>query len=232
LREATVTSRIVMLAGLMPDETAYLLSVARPIHLRAGERVFSEGDEGDELFIVRTGRVRITKTISPDVQRTLALVEAGGVFGDMVIVEAGPRSATAEAQEPSEILGLDREAFKKLVTDRPDLGIKFLGKLAASLAERLRLTNDLLRDTLAFSLEVSGAASLSLAKVMGSRVDVAITLVNGRTVAGRILKVDRSNQGIELTIRTGEGVSVVPYHAIAEIACQEDVLETRAGKEG
>lgn len=225
MQEIEISSRIDMLAGLSPEETARFVETCRVLQLARGERVFGEGDPGDDLFIVRRGRIRITKSISPDVMRTLALIGEGGVFGELVIVDAGARSATAEADEPSEVLALGREAFQRLVGDHPALGIKILGRLAASLAERLRFTNDLLREALSWGLEVSGAASLNLGKVLRRTADIRLTIVTGREVTGRLLKVDRSQSGFEIMVKDrDERIHMVPYHAIAAIEFPRETL--------
>lgn len=218
--ETRMTSRIDVLAGLERDEMDRFVSGCRTLRLSEGERVFEEGDEGDEVFVVRFGRVRISKAISLDSQRTLAVVGPGGIFGELAMVDAGPRSAAATAVEPSEVLAIGRASFQQLVSERSELGTKMLGRFAATLAERLRLTNDLLRDTVAWGMDVSGAAALNLQGIIKLAPEVTVELSSGRSIVGRLIKVDRSAAGVDLLVREerDERLVLVPYHAVVSIS--------------
>src|SRR5258706_4687095 len=99
--ETRMTSRIDVLAGLERDELDRFVAGCRTLRLSEGEKIFDEGDEGDEVFVVRFGRVRISKAISLDAQKTLAVIGPGAIFGELAMVDAGPRSATAIATESS-----------------------------------------------------------------------------------------------------------------------------------
>ena len=227
------TTRIDVLAGLDRDELERFVTGCRTLRLQPGERIFDEGDEGDDVFIVRFGRVKISKAISLDSHRTLAVVGPGGIFGELAMVDAGPRSASAVATEASEVLGLGREAFQKLVTERTELGAKILGRFAATLAERLRLTNDLLRDTVAWGMEVSGAAALNLQGIIKLAPEVTVELSSGRAIAGRLLKVEKSAVGLDLLIKEerDERLVLVPYHAVVSISFPgEQLAHSNAGE--
>src|SRR5581483_8997755 len=104
--------------------------------------------------------------------------------------------------------------------ERSELGTKMLGRFAATLAERLRLTNELLRDTVAWGMEVSGAAALNLHGIIKLAPQVTVTLSNGREVLGRLLKVERGPAGCDLLLKEerDERLVLVPYHAVVSIA--------------
>ncbi|MBL4843924.1 MAG: cyclic nucleotide-binding domain-containing protein, partial [Planctomycetes bacterium] len=155
-------ARVNVLKGLDEDEISRLEAVCDVMTLSAGETVFSEGDEGDDLYILRSGSVRISKAVSLTVDRTLATLGTGGVFGELAMVGEGTRSATAAAVEQSRVLILSREGFESLVENEAVLGLKVMGRFAAALADRLRLTTQLLTETVSWGLEVSGAARLDL----------------------------------------------------------------------
>jgi CRP-like cAMP-binding protein len=213
------TSRIDVLEGLGSDELASFVQGARTLRLKAEERVFGEGDEGDEVFVVRFGRVRIAKAISLESERTLAVVGPGGIFGELAMADSGPRSASATAVEASEVLAIGRDAFQKLVKEKSELGAKMLGRFAATLAERLRLTNDLLRDTVAWGLEVSGAAALNLQEIIKVAPTVSVTLTTGKEIVGRLLKVEKSATGVDILMKEDrdDRLVFVPYHAVVSI---------------
>jgi CRP-like cAMP-binding protein len=233
LADTKVMSRIDVLADLAADEIDRLVAGCRRLSVQGGERVFGEGDDGDEVFIVRTGRVRISKAISLDASRTLAVVGPGGIFGELAMVDSGPRSATAEALEASEILAIGRESFQTLVAERSALGAKMLGRFAATLAERLRFTNDLLRDTVAWGLDVSGASALNLQGIIKLAPEVTITVSTGREISGRLLKVERNATGVDLLVKEDrdERLVFVPYHAVVSISFPgEQVASSNAGE--
>ncbi len=220
MAETRTTSRIDVLAGLQEDELSRFVEGCRTIRLEAGQRVFGEGDDGDEVFVVRSGRVRITKAISLDAQRTLAVVGPGGIFGELAMVDAGPRSASAIAAEASEVLAIDRESFQRLIQERSILGAKMLGRFAATLAERLRFTNDLLRDTVAWGLEVSGATALNLQGIIKQDPEVTVSLTSGREITGRLLKVERTQTGLDLLVKDDrdDRLFLLPYHAVVSLS--------------
>jgi len=219
-------SRVDVLAGLVPDDVARLEAGCKFQRIPTAERVFSEGDEGDLVYIVRSGRVRISKAISLDAHRTLAVVGPGGIFGELAMLYDGPRTASAEAIEPTEVLVLGHDAFERLVSDDPRLGAKLLGRFAATLAERLRLTNELLGETVAWGLEVSGASALNLEGVVKLNPEVELRLSNGHEIVGKLLKVDKHDHGVDILVRQerDERLFLVPYHAVVSIGFPGDHL--------
>jgi CRP-like cAMP-binding protein len=221
MESATVS----VLAGLDEAEIARLAAVCEESTLAAGEVAFREGDEGEDLFIVRRGLVRVSKAISLEVDRTLAIVGEGGVFGELAMVGEGARSATATAEAETVVLAFSREGFERLTEEAPGLGLKIMGRFAAMLAERLRLTTNLLRDTVQWGLEVSGAAALDLQGLVQSQATLTAQLVNGRTVTGRLLKVEKNEAGYALTMADeDDGVHLVPYHALVALEFSRTLL--------
>jgi len=66
---------------------------------RAGDLIFSEGDQGTQAFILQTGRVRIRRDLSGGRHGTLGFIDPGGIFGEMALVDRSPRMASAVAEE-------------------------------------------------------------------------------------------------------------------------------------
>jgi CRP/FNR family cyclic AMP-dependent transcriptional regulator len=212
------TVSVDMFHGLPPDEVEALVAACKRGHYEPGQAVFVEGDSDDDLYIVKSGRIRISKAISQDTDRTLAVVERGGVFGELALVGASSRSATASALEPTEVLALTRDGFGGLADRSPQLGLKVMGKLATVLAERLQTTTDLLRDTVNWSLEVSGAAQLDLHHVIQARASVEVALTNGDRLKGQILKVEQTAGGVIVTLAgDGDALHLLPWHAVMSL---------------
>jgi CRP-like cAMP-binding protein len=96
-----------------------------------GAVIFNEGDEGNELFIIQRGSVKIIKNGTPD-DIVLAVLKAGAMFGEMGLLEQMPRSATACAAEPSAIAVIDKENYTQIIAQP-----KAFVKLSILLADRV-----------------------------------------------------------------------------------------------
>jgi CRP/FNR family transcriptional regulator, cyclic AMP receptor protein len=103
-----------------------------PLRLDPGQVIFKAGDSGREMFIVRTGSVdlRIGETV-------LETVEQGGIFGELALVDAAPRSATAIAGPDCTLVLLDAPGFNNLVRRVPSLALEVMKVMA----RRLRRVN-------------------------------------------------------------------------------------------
>ena len=104
----------------------------------AGEPIFRQGDTGDEIFLVRRGRVRIALRFGDGLEIHLATFGRADAFGEVAFLDRGVRSADAVALTPAELFVLSRERFDARVEQHPRLGMHFFEALARSLAIRLR----------------------------------------------------------------------------------------------
>ncbi len=102
-----------------------------------GTVLFQEGDRGEEMYIIQSGKVKISKRIR-GVEKTLATLEKGEFFGEMAILNDKPRSASAEVAEEAEVLVIDRKTFDTLLRSNVEIAIRFIKRLS----DRLRETND------------------------------------------------------------------------------------------
>jgi CRP-like cAMP-binding protein len=140
-----------------------------------GTVLFREGDRGEEMYILQSGKVKISKKIR-GVEKTLATLEKGEFFGEMAILNDKPRSASAETIEDSDMLVIDRKTFETLLRSNVEIAIRFIKRLA----DRLRETNDqmealMIRDNTSrlVSLlakqvkEKKGAVSISIDELAG-----------------------------------------------------------------
>ncbi len=102
--------------------------------LKAGEVVFQEGDLGDTMFVIRKGRVRITKRVRGG-EKTFAVLGPGEFFGEMAILNGAPRSATATAADDITLLEVDARRFEGMVTKQAEIAVRFIQKLAHRLED-------------------------------------------------------------------------------------------------
>lgn len=98
---------------------------------KAGETIFSAGDTGKEMYIVKSGSVEIRHN-----GRTLETVGPQGVFGEMAIIDGAARSASAAAAADSEVVTLNERQFVYLVGETPYFAVNVMRVMAA----RLRAT--------------------------------------------------------------------------------------------
>ena len=98
----------------------------------AGEKIFVQDDEGSHMYVVRSGRVNIVASGT-----ILENVGPNGTFGEMALIDGSPRSATAVALEPTEVVVIDERTFLNLVEKNPKIALQ----LMRGLAQRLRRMN-------------------------------------------------------------------------------------------
>jgi signal transduction histidine kinase len=123
-----------LLFGLAEEDLDELAQAAVVRPLPAGEVVCREGDAGDAVYAVVQGQVEIVKQIDEDHERHLLDMGPGGIFGEMAILQEGPRTATVRTTEPTAILEIGREPFLKVLGRSPSLGIR----MAVRMTTRLR----------------------------------------------------------------------------------------------
>jgi CRP-like cAMP-binding protein len=110
--------------------------------------IFSEGQPGEELYIIQRGSVKITKIVDNN-EVLLAVLKQGDIFGEMALLEAKPRSASAVAYENCTLLAVNKENFERMVATQPQI----VTRLTQLLAERIwfiykQLANTLITDPL------------------------------------------------------------------------------------
>jgi CRP/FNR family cyclic AMP-dependent transcriptional regulator len=123
------------------QESQSLCALMETLHFDKGDTIFNAGDAGDSIYIVRSGRVEVFIENYEGHKIILRENEQGDVFGDISLLDGGPRTATAVAIEDTEVLSLDRDNLLELVTKHPHAGLDLL----TVMGRRLRATNELLR---------------------------------------------------------------------------------------
>lgn len=131
--------------GRKEETLAALEACMETRSFQAGERIFTRGDAGEELFLIRRGTVRIVLPLDGKQSHHLATFGRGDFFGEMSFLDREPRSADAVAFTDAELYVLARGRFDKLADEHKRLALKLLEGLARALAIRLRHTNTELR---------------------------------------------------------------------------------------
>jgi hypothetical protein len=125
--------RDTLLGLLSPRLQEELVSAADPLQLPAQSWLFREGDAGDRLYLVVSGRLRIVAERDGR-ERVLTTLGPGAALGELAVLTGAPRSASVQAVRDTELLELEGGRFAELLRRDPELGVG----LAQALAERLQ----------------------------------------------------------------------------------------------
>jgi signal transduction histidine kinase len=124
-----------LFAQLPAAELKKLSAVAREITFAPNEVIFKEGDPGDGLYVVRSGRVQISAVISSGERHVFSSVLPGDVFGEMAVLDGLPRSAHASAEGESTVIFVPRNQFVELLKASPAMSLAMVQDFSRRLRE-------------------------------------------------------------------------------------------------
>jgi CRP/FNR family transcriptional regulator, cyclic AMP receptor protein len=159
--------------NLKRDETGELAGHLVMRHFNRGQIIFHHGDPGGLLYIISKGKVKITHSTPEGQEALLAILKAGDFFGELALLDDSPRSATAEALEPTDTLTLHRDDFRRFIHSNPDFAMQVL----QTMARHIRRLNSQLSDI--FFLDLPGRLArtlLRLAEKHGQPVEEGILI--------------------------------------------------------
>jgi serine/threonine protein phosphatase PrpC len=130
-----VLKKMPLFKHLTYKEIMRLLNVLVVKDYKAGEKIIEEKTDGEELFIILSGKVKLHKD-----EAFITHLERGAHFGEMALVDRSKRSASATAEEASRALMLRRRDFYEIIRKEPVLATKLLWSFVQVLTERLRKT--------------------------------------------------------------------------------------------
>jgi len=134
--------RIGLFRELGESQVGKICDIAKIVAVRQGDVLFREGDPSDRLFLVIEGKIRIGRVIEGIGEEALAIMGPGECFGELSIVDDGPRSADALAHEHASLLVIERADLEDVMLLDKALGYELLWNIARTLAAKLRQTND------------------------------------------------------------------------------------------
>ena len=157
-----VLARCGLFQGVDADAAETLAKELEYVEVRKGDIVFTEGEPGDSLYIVMSGKIKVGRRASDGRQNLIAVMGPSDMVGELSLFDPGPRTATATAVTDSRVARLRKSALRPWLNNRPEIAEQLLRVLAP----RLRRTNDALAD-LIFT-DVPGRVAKSLLQ-MASR---------------------------------------------------------------
>jgi CRP/FNR family cyclic AMP-dependent transcriptional regulator len=154
------TLRQVPLFESLDNEAAgELCHLLESLDCKASTILFRAGDEGDAMYVIERGKVRICVRTTQGHELTLTELGRGDFFGEMALLDGQRRSADAVVAEDARLAVLSREHFLSFVRSSPNVALELL----TALANRLRHTDELLRRSATRNVNVEEAAQLTLA---------------------------------------------------------------------
>ena len=137
---------------LEEDELEQVAEICEVQELKFDEYIFREGDEGDRLYIISKGEVRISRDVPGTGEEAIAILKQGACFGEMAVLDPSERSTDAISYSRCTLLSISRSDFELLLDSDRDLAHKLLWSVVRLLCQRLRVTNDNLQSILVMAM--------------------------------------------------------------------------------
>ena len=124
--------------SLNDREIALLATFIEERSYQAGTPLFYENMKSEAMYIIVSGRIKLSKMLSEGEERTLMVLGAGDYFGENALLEEGPRTVSAIVLQDANLLVLKRSSFQKLIEKEPKLAMKVILGMYQVLADRIR----------------------------------------------------------------------------------------------
>lgn len=134
--------RAPLFATLDDDSAREIMASMQAVRMERGDILFHEGDQGDRLYIITEGKVKLGCSSTDGRENLLAILGPSEMFGELTLFDPGTRTATATAVAETQLIGLGHEQLQQLLAEHP----RIAATLLAALARRLRRTNENLAD--------------------------------------------------------------------------------------
>lgn len=131
-----------LFSALSDEESAALRASMTQVKVSKGHTLFKEGDEGDRLYVVIEGKLKLGTASIDGRENLLSILGPGEMFGELSLFDPEPRTATATAVTDAKLLALAHDQVIGLVTAHPQTSLELLRRLA----QRLRKSNEILAD--------------------------------------------------------------------------------------
>ncbi len=137
-----VLSRAPLFEALDEEGTKALRAGVVEVELARGERLFHEGDNGDRLYVVLDGKIKLTRAAADGRENLTSVLGPGEMFGELSLFDPRPRTMGAVAVTDARLAALAHDELRSWLAGRPDVAMNLL----RALVQRLRRTNDVLSD--------------------------------------------------------------------------------------
>jgi CRP/FNR family transcriptional regulator len=183
----TALKGVPFFASLTDDDVGSLATRMIPRRFTPGQIIFHLGDPGGLLYIMVSGKIKISRSTPDGQEALLAILGPGDFFGELALLDDSPRSATAEAIEPTETITLHRDEFLRFLEKNPD----FARHVLSILSKRIRHMNSQISDI--FFLDLPARLARSLLNLAddhgrmtrsGTLIDISLTQTDMAEMTG------------------------------------------------
>tara|TARA_B100000315_G_scaffold249276_1_gene280242 strand:- start:5101 stop:5808 length:708 start_codon:yes stop_codon:yes gene_type:complete len=219
----------VLFRDLDPALIAPIAKLGVTRKLAANQCLFVKGDDGDALYGVLSGCIRISASAPTGKEINLNILYPGDMFGEIALLDGKKRTADATAMTPTELLCIQRRDFLNLLKEEPDLAIHLLYMVC----DRVRKTSEIVEDTAFLSLGPRLAKRLLNLTKYANQLDSADTsdvLKVSQSELGQMMGVSRESINKYLRNWTNEGwialsrgkISILQAEALGQLIKDEE----------
>jgi CRP/FNR family transcriptional regulator, cyclic AMP receptor protein len=220
-----VVRKAPLFAALDDEAARALMESMTSSHLERGDILFREGDQGDRIYVIGEGKIKLGRSSVDGRENLLAILGPGEMFGELSLFDPGPRTATATAIAETQLIDLGHEDLDSFLLGRPAVAANLL----AALARRLRRTNEALAD-LVFT-DVPGRvakALLDLSTRFGRPADDGILVAHELTQEELAQLVGASRETVNKALADFATRGWIKLEARAVLLTDVDRLQRRA----
>ncbi len=211
--------------GVQSSAYSALTQQLHPVDFPPGHMVFAEGEPGDRLYIIVSGKVKIGRRSPGGGQNLLTIMGPSDMFGELSIFDPGPRTSRATTITDVRAVSMDRDALRAWIADRPEIA----GQLLRVLARRLRRTNNDMAD-LIFT-DVPGRVAkqlLHLGQQFGTREGGAIRVTHDLTQEEIAQLVGASRETVNKALADFAHRGWIQLEGKSVLICDSERLAKRA----
>ncbi|MFN3232503.1 MAG: Crp/Fnr family transcriptional regulator [Alphaproteobacteria bacterium] len=201
-----------ILKAVDADELAALLEFGVTRRFSPRQTVFEEGDDGDSMMIVLSGRLKVSVMSIGGKETLLDYIDKGNIAGEVAMLDGGPRAATVSAVERTDVMILHRRDLLPWLAQHTDAALKIIQTLCG----RLRTTNALVQDqaTLAMAPRLAKGLLRMLDSHGDREPDGSVKLRMSQSELGNYVALSRENVNRQLRLWSEEGLVVLTRGAI------------------
>jgi CRP/FNR family transcriptional regulator len=179
-----------MISALTPAQRNQLEKLIRMLEVKRGTRIYLPGDPSEQIFLLKSGVIKISMTTPDHRDVILALLHPGDIFGELAVVDEAPRDHIAEAFDDCVICAMSRDTILRLIQETPEIGFQ----ITKLIGLRLRTFRSRIEEPLCKSAHARVAhALLELAERHGvpDTDGVLVTLRLSQGDLGRLVGLSR-----------------------------------------
>ena len=177
-----ILARAGIFQGVEPSAVSALTKQLQPVDFPRGHTVFAEGEPGDRLYIIISGKVKIGRRSPDGRENLLTIMGPSDMFGELSIFDPGPRTSSATTITEVRAVSMDREALRAWIADRPEIAEQLL-QLAQRFGTQeggaLRVTHDLTQEEIA---QLVGASRETVNKALADFAHRGWIRLEGKSV--------------------------------------------------